>query len=172
VPWYVALTAGAVLFASLVMAIVGIDYLRRVHGIRGKIAVRQVRTRSISLNPATNKLELRISIYIINNATRPIWIRYERAQCSVDLQTHEPTSELIPIEVQPGNYRGVSTPTVSLDSSKSEFEGWVEVEAKYGKNEKANLPYRTKGAITINVANTPVGWTANVMTMGGTASWD
>jgi hypothetical protein len=175
VPWYTAITTGAVLFAALVMAILGIDHLRRIHGIRGKIQVTNVRTRAISLNPNTNRLDFELSIHVLNNSTRPLWISLDRAQCVIDLQSHIPL-DLLPAanEVQPANHRSIRMPIISLDPSKSEFEGWVELEARYGKKKDKYLrsPYKTKGLITVNVANTPLGWTANIVTTGGTASWD
>jgi hypothetical protein len=174
VPWYIAITSGSVLFAALVMAVVGIDYLRRMHGIRGKIGVRRVQVRSISFNPTTNKVELRISVYILNDSTRPLWISIERAQCLVDLQSHAPNADLPDVEeVQPGMHRGYSPDgPISLDPSKTEFQGSVEVDAKYGKKkDKLWEPYKTKGNITVNIANTPLGWTATITTLGGVASF-
>ena len=78
IPWYVAITAGCLIFASLMMAIAGLDHLFRVHGVKGKVSLREVRVRSISFNEQTKKLEVTVGLHIYNNSTRVLWMRIDR----------------------------------------------------------------------------------------------
>lgn len=177
VPWYMAVTCGCLIFAALVMSIVGLDQLYRVHGIKGKITLRELRVRDISFNEATKKLDVRIGVYIINKSTRTLWIRIDRVQCQLDLQTHEPYpagGQPYEMEVQRDNAGGIATDRISLDPTKREFLGTLEVDAQYGKKKGKYLrgPYKTKGKITLVVANSPLGWNGYLMAVGGEASYD
>lgn len=170
VVWYVAVPAGCVVMASLVLTIAGIDNLQRVYSLRGKIGMKEVRVRAISFNEQSKKLEIRLALYFPNRYIKPVWLRFERVAYQLDLQSHQPPQDLgHDMEVQPEASAAYSVDDpISVDPSKAKFDGWVEAELKYGRNKNSiRHTYKTSGPITVHVFNTPVGWSGNVIVLGG-----
>lgn len=172
--WYAALTIGAVFTAALLMICVGIDYFWRTYGIARKVRVREVRPRSIRLNPQTNRIELELTVYVLNSAIVPAWVQFERVAFQVDNQTHAPATEKPdPMEVQPDVMCMVTPDMISLDPNKTQMEGTLEVQLKYGKNkEKIIKSYKTMGRLSVHVTHGVFGPIANVITIGGQSSYD
>jgi hypothetical protein len=171
--WYIALTVGAVFTAALLMICVGIDYFWRIYGIARKVRVLEVRPRSIRLNQQTNRIELELTVYVRNSAIVPVWIQFERVAFQVDNQTHPPGERADPMEVQPESMCSITPDAISLDPTKTQMEGTLEAQLKYGKKKnKIDKPYKTLGRLSVHVTHGVFGPIANVITIGGQASYD
>jgi hypothetical protein len=174
--WYAALTIGAVFTAAIIMTIVGVDYLYRTYTINRKISAHQLSVVNIGVDPMTGLRGIQLFLGIKNDAERAIYFKVERIHCQLNQQTHARFPGMPkPIQIQAGKGGGSPIPPIlNLPSNIQQYEGYVEVEVKYGKNEeKVPRTYRTRAEFSVFLQPVPNGGlVAAVQVTGGTGEYE
>jgi hypothetical protein len=175
-PWYAALTIGAVFTASLLVMLLVIDYFWRLYTISKKVSVTQLRSVHTFLNPTTKRLSIQMAAHLQNFAFRPVFYQLKRVNCHIDKLTHDMSPDMSkPLEIQVANSGAIPIPIIEgLDPSRQQFQGRVELEFKYGKKEdNLKRTYKTTGAFTIYIFPTPFGNpVAHIEVTGATATYE